>query len=96
MVEVSGAFLLPSPLVSILLLQLERLHLCCELLYLLSQSGTLLLVRTLHVLLDGLALTMTLIRHLCFLLDSMILHSEHAVALFEVLGTCPTVFKGEL
>lgn len=95
-VQVPRTFLLAPPLIAVLLLQLQRLHLCGKFLHLLAEPADLRLKLALHVLLDRLRRPLSLVRILRLILHSVDLLAVLAIAFFEVRGPNAAILERKL
>ena len=95
MVEVTSTLLLTTPLICILLLKLQMLHFCCELLHLLPQACIFLLETPLHIVLQRFGLPLSLIGIFCFFFGALDLLAVLGVAILKILRTCTTGLEGE-
>ena len=94
-VQIAGSLLLTAPLITVLLLELKRLHLRRHLLNLLPQLAYFWLESTLHILLDSLCRALALVWVFGLVFHPLDFFTILSVAFFEIRGADSTILQGE-
>ena len=94
-VQIAGSLLLTAPLITVLLLELKRLHLRRHLLNLLPQLAYFWLESTLHILLDSLCGALALVWVFGLVFHPLDLLAILPVAFLEIRGADSTILQGK-